>query len=81
MFTHISMVIRNCKIKTLGVIQFDKHLDIWNVERSPIPYENLQKMYDEYASSGINDISDKHMTGPEFKKWRGHYNGKKKEEW
>ena len=60
---------------------FDKHLDIWNIERTPVPYENLQKMYDEYVSSGINDISDKHMTGPEFKKWRGHYNGKKKEEW
>jgi len=60
---------------------FHKHLDIWNIDRAPIKYSHLQKMYDEYRVSGIKDVSGMHMTGPEFKKYRGFYNGKKKEEW
>lgn len=59
---------------------FDHHVDIWNIDRTPIKYNHLQKLYDEYRGSGIMDISGLHLTGKEFKEMRGHYNGKKKEE-
>lgn len=61
---------------------YNKHLDIWNVDRSPVKYKKLQKMYDEYSKSDIiKDISYMGMSGAEFKKYRGFYNGKRKEEW